>query len=449
MKVSVQTTSGSGGLERRMEVEVPAGRIDTAVESRLRDLGRTARLQGFRPGKVPPAVMRQRYGSQVHQEVVEELVKRTFAEAVMEQKLSPAGGPRIEPVSPVAGQDLKYTATFEVYPDIELKGLDTLEVERPVVEIAAADVDGMLEHLRQQRPNWVTADRPAKTGDRVTMNFEGSIDGVAFEGGKGENVPIVLGAGRMLPDLEAGLEGLSAADRKTVPVGFPDDYQAAALAGKTADFAVQVSAVDVPELPPLDDAFCASFGIAEGGVEEFRRQIEQNMLREVEQTTRSRMRAQVLEKLFAAHTVPLPAALVDQQINDMQVEWGRRSGVYEVEKIPARETFEQNARRRVSLGLLIGAVVEREGIKAEPGQVQERLEAVVAQAHDARPHQHGSPQEHQQHLQEMMQAYRKDRQAMSQIESMVLEEQAIEWLLSQARVKEKKYAFKEFTHFGE
>jgi trigger factor len=446
MKVSVQTTTG---LERRMEVQVPAARVDAAVQARLNAVSRTARLQGFRPGKVPPAVIRQRFGGQVQQEVVEDLVRRSFAEAVMEQKLSPAGGPRIDPVTPVAGEDLKYTAVFEVYPDIELKGLETLEVERPVVQITAADIDGMVEHLRRQRPNWVAVDRAAQTGDRVIIDFEGRIDGAPFEGGKGQKAPVVLGASGMLPDLEAGLMGMQAGSGRIIPVTFPDDYHAAALAGKTAGFEVRVNAVEAPELPALDEAFCASYGLTEGGVEEFRRQIERNMLREVEQGVRARMRGQALEKLFAAHDVPLPAALVDDQINDMQVQWGRQSGVYEVDKIPPREAFEKNARRRVALGLLIGAVIEREQIKADPAQVQQRLEAVVAQAHDARHHHHDSPHEHRRHLDEMMQAYRRDRQAMSQIESMVLEEQAIERLLSQARVTEKTYTFKEFTRAGE
>lgn len=431
-----------------MEVQVPAARVDEAVQARLRDLGRTVKLQGFRAGKVPAAVVRQRFGGQVHQEVVDELIKRSFAEAVIDQKLAPAGGPRVNDVSSMAGQDLKYTAVFEVYPEIKLAGLDTLQIERPVVEVTDQDVDTMLEHLQRQRPNWKPAGRAAQDGDQVTVDFEGRLDGVPFEGGKAENVPIVIGGGRMLPDLEQGLIGLTEGAAKTVTVNFPADYQASQLAGKTTEFSVKVKKVEAPELPPLDDEFCKAYGV-EGGIAEFRQQITQNMRNEVEQGVRSNLRNQVLECLVAANKIDLPKALVDTQISDMQVDWGRRSGVYDVAKIPPREAFEETARRRVSLGLLIGEVVRSQDLKADPAKLEARLHAVAAAAHDQHGHHHHSEHEHQQHVQEIVESYRRNPQAMSQVESMVLEEQAIEWLLAQAKTTDRPKTFKEFTHFGE
>lgn len=431
-----------------MEVQVPAARVEEAVEARLRDLGRTVKLQGFRAGKVPAQVVKQRFGGQVHQEVVEELVKRSFAEAAVQQKLSPAGSPRIEPVSSLAGQDLQYTAIFEVYPEIKLSGIDSLKIDRPVVEVTDKDVDTMLDHLRRQRPSWKAVSRAAKDGDRVTMDFEGRLDGVPFEGGKAEDIPVVIGGGRMLPDLEQGLIGLTEGMEKQVTVNFPAEYQAANLAGKTTEFTVKAKKIEEPELPPLDDEFCKSFGI-EGGIEEFRKQITQNMRNEVEQGTRNAMRNQVLERLVAANKVELPKSLVDAQVNEMQVDWGRRSGVYDVSKIPPRETFEESARRRVSLGLLIGEVVRSQDLKADPQRLDERLLAVAANAHDQHGHHHSDAREHQQHVLEIAQSYRRNPQAMSQIESMVLEDQAIEWLLSQAKTVDQPKTFKEFTNFGE
>ncbi len=446
MKVSVQTMAG---LQRRMEVQVPAERIDSEVEARLNTLGRTAKLQGFRPGKVPVAVIRQRFGSQVHQEVVEEMIKRSFAEAVLEQKLAPAGGPRIEPMSALAGQDLKYTAVFEVYPQIKLSGLDSLHVDRPKVEVTDADVDAMLETLRKQQPNWKAVERAAQQGDRVTVDFEGRIDGVAFDGGKGEEVPIVIGGGRMLADLEQGLLGVKAGDEKIVKVQFPAEYHAPAVAGKASEFTVKVKHVEEPELPPLDDEFGKAYGIQEGGLAELRRQIAQNMRREVEQDVDSSMRNQVLEGLLAGNTVELPKALVDAQISDMQVDWARRAGVYDVAKVPPRENFEPVARRRVTLGLLIGEIVRSQNMEAAPDKVEERLRAVVVAAHNSHAHHHDDERQHEQHLHEMMQAYRRDRQAMSQVESMVLEEQAVSWLLGQAKITDRPQGFMEFTRFGE
>ncbi|MGH8187798.1 MAG: trigger factor, partial [Steroidobacteraceae bacterium] len=259
MQVSVEST---GTLERRMEVQVPAAQIEKAVDERLQKLSRTVRLKGFRPGKVPVKVVRQQFGQQVRQEVLGDVVQSSFAEAVVQEKLTPAGGPRIEPID-FAGGDLKYRAVFEIVPQIQLADVETLDIVRSTAEVSDADVDTMIQNLREQRPTYVNADREARDTDRVTVDFTGTIDGEPFEGGAGEDIPIVLGAGRMLPDFEAGLQGVRAGEQKTIELTFPQNYATQALAGRKAQFAVSVKSVEERVLPELDDAFCKSYGVEE------------------------------------------------------------------------------------------------------------------------------------------------------------------------------------------
>jgi trigger factor len=266
MQVSVEAI---GTLERRMEVQVPAERIEKAVDERLQKLSRTVRLKGFRPGKVPVKVVRQQFGEQVRQEVLGDVVQKSFAEALVQEKLTPAGGPKIEPLDLAQGGDLKYRAIFEVVPEIELKGVEGMEVARPVAEVTAADIDAMVENLREQRATYAAVDREARDTDKVTVDFEGTIDGLPFDGGKGEDVAIVLGQGRMLADFEAGLMAAKAGEQKTIEVVFPADYPAT-TAGKRAQFAVTVKAVEERRLPELDDEFAKSFGVEEGGIDQLR-----------------------------------------------------------------------------------------------------------------------------------------------------------------------------------
>jgi trigger factor len=362
MMVSVQST---GGLERRMEVAVPASRIEKEVDERLRTVSRTARLKGFRPGKAPLKVIRQQFGSQIHREVVSELLQSSFAEAVTERKLNPAGGPRIEPISVGEGQDLKYTAIFEVFPDVTINGLDSISIERPVANVTDEDVDAMIESLRKQRPNWKAAERGSRTGDRVTIDFAGTIDGAAFDGGKGEDVVIVLGEGRMLPEFESGLIGRDAGSQASISLRFPDDYHSKTIAGKTAQFEVSVKKVEEPELPPLDEEFCAAYGVAEGGIAKLREEVSGNMRRELEQNVRARLKSQVLERLVAANPFELPAALVESQVREMQLDTARRMGVRDASQIPARDPFVEPARRRVALGLLINEIIKAEKIELD------------------------------------------------------------------------------------
>ena len=429
MQVSVEST---GTLERRMEVQVPAVEIDKAVDERLQRLSRTVRLKGFRPGKVPVKVVRQQFGQQVRQEVLNDVVQSSFAEAVDQEKLTPAGGPRIEPIS-VGDGDLKYRAVFEIVPQIELKGLETLPVERPVADVSEADIDAMIQNLREQKPTFTSVEREARDTDRVTIDFNGTIDGQPFEGGSGENIPIVLGAGRMLADFEAGLVGAKGGEQRTIKLTFPQNYGAQALAGKNAEFAVAVKSIEERHLPELDEEFCKLYGVEQGGIEQLRREVEENMRRELADAIRARLKKQVLDGLAAANAIELPKSMVDAQVRDMQIDAARRMGARDASQIPPPDAFQEAARRRVQLSLLVSEVIKNANIQVNQAQVQARFQELAQQYPDA--------------LQAVEQ-YRTNPQMRRQMEAAVLEDQVVDWLLERARVTDKESSFKELMNFG-
>ncbi|HEU4486894.1 MAG TPA: trigger factor [Povalibacter sp.] len=430
MQVSLEAT---GALERRMEVQVPAERVEKAIDERLKTLSRTVRLKGFRPGKVPVTVVRQQFGQQVRQEVLSDVVQSTFQEAVAQQNLTPATGPRIEPINTDQGSDLKYRAVFEIFPQVELKGLDSIEITRPTSEVTAADIDAMIDNLRQQRPVFSAVEREAQDTDRVTIDFVGTIDGKPFDGGEGEQVPVVLGAGRMLADFESGIKGMKAGEQKTIDVSFPENYGAAEVAGKTAQFAITVHKVEERKLPELDDEFCRSFGVDEGGIEQLRKEVEDNMRRELADAVHARVKQQVLDALIAANPLEVPKALVDAQVRELQVEAGRRMGAKDVSQLPPAETFAEPAKRRVTLGLLINEAIKQSGLQVDQERVQERLEELAQQFPEP---------------EKALQTYRSNPQIRRQIESSVLEDQAIAWIAERAKVTEQPSTFKELMNFG-
>lgn len=430
MMVSVDALQG---LERRMQVSVPASRVEQQVDKRLLGLSRTARIKGFRPGKAPIHVVRKHYGAQVREEVVGELIRETFAEAVSQEKLAPASGPRIESLAAEKGADLKYAATFEVYPKIELKGVEGMALVRPTATVGDGDVGAMLESLRQQKLNYTAAGRPSQDGDRLTIDFEARIDGKPFDGGKAQGHQFVLGAGRMLKDVEDGVRGAAAGDLREFDVAFPADYPASNLAGRTAQFSVTVQAVEASALPELDDAFCRLFGVEEGGVEALRAEVRENMERELEQAVHARLKAQVLDKLLAANPLELPRTLVEQEIRDMQLEALRRMGARDARQLPPRGPFEAGARRRVALGLLLNEVIRAAGLKVDAAKVQARLDELVAGFADP---------------EAARQQYLENEGSLRQLQMMVLEDQAVDHVLAQARVTEQAATFKELMNFG-
>jgi trigger factor len=415
-----------------MQVQVPAERVSNEIATRLKTLSRTARLKGFRPGKAPLKVIRQQFGVQVHREVIGDLLQSSFAEAVTQKQLAPAGSPRIEPQSIAEGQDLKYVATFEVFPDIAPQPIDALEFDRPTAEVTESDVDAMIERLRKQQPRYAAVARPAASGDKVWVNFEGTIDGAAFAGGKGENIAIVLGEGRMLPELEQGLIGTSAGDRKQIGVNFPADYRTKELAGKLADFQVEVKSVEEPSLPELDEEFCKAFGVTEGGLLQLRKDVAANMRRELQQNLRNRTKAAVLDKLYQLNPIDVPNALLESQIRDMQVEAMRHAGAKDVSQAPPREPLVEPARRRVALGLILNDIIRRESLVADRARVDARLDELVGAYGDA---------------EALKRAYRQNADAMRQVESLALEDQVVDWVLAHAKVHDRVSNFKELMNF--
>jgi trigger factor len=429
MQVSVEST---GKLERRMQVQVPAERVTKEIATRLKQLSRTARLNGFRPGKAPLTVIRQQFGPQVHREVIGELMQSSFSEAVNQNQLAPAGNPRIEPQSIGEGQDLTYVATFEVFPDVALQPIESLEIERTTADVTESDIDAMIQRLRKQQMKYTAVERAAAAGDKVTVDFEGSIGGAPFNGGKGENVPIVLGDNRMLPQLEQGLIGAAPGEQKSVDVDFPPDYRATELAGKRASFKVDVKTVEEPSLPELDEEFCTSFGVTEGGVEKLREDVAANMRRELDQTLRNRNKAAVMEKIYQVNPIDVPNALLESQIRDMQIEAMRRTGAKDVSQAPPREPLVEPARRRVALGLLFNDIIRRENIVLDPARSNARLDEMVGAYGDAAA---------------LKRAYLQNADAMRQVESLALEDQVADWVLAHAKVKEKASTFKELMNF--
>lgn len=433
MQVSIETT---GGLERRMKVQVPAERVDREVEQRLRDLGKRAKLNGFRPGKIPFSVVKKRFGDGVRQEVVGDLLRDTCNEALTQEKLNPAGGPRIDAVNSEPGKDLEYTATFEVYPEISLQGTEGIAIERPVAEVTEADIDSMVDNLRHQRAGWETVSRAAAEGDRVQLDFEGRVDGAEFPGNKGEKILVTLGEGRMLPDFEAGLKGAQADERREFAVKFPEDYQTREVAGKTAQFEVQVHRVEAQVLPAVDEAFCKSFGVENGNLEQLRSEVSENMRREMADTVHQRMKEQLLDALLAANALTIPKALVDDEIEHLRQDALARMGVRDARKsvdLP-RELFAEQAERRVRLGLILGELIKRQDLQADRARVDERLERLASD--------YSNPGEAQRSL-------RANPAVMHQLETLVLEDQVVDGLIAKAAVTDKPTTFKELMHFGE
>jgi trigger factor len=431
MQISMTTTKG---LERRLEVAVPGERVTGEVDARLKQLGRTARIKGFRPGKVPFAVLRRQFGSQVHAETVSDLMRSTFAEAVNQQKLRPAGGPRIEPIAIAPGTELRYAAIFEVLPDVLLHPLQSIAVERPSAQIGEPDVDAMIESMRAQRPVFTPVERAAQEGDRVALDFEGRIDGEVFPGGKGEGMAVTIGAHRVLPEIEQALVGMAVGSSKTIAAQFPADYGAKAVAGKSAEFDLKLAKVEERSLPAVDEEFLRAFGVQEGGVSELREEVRKSMEQEMAEAVRGRMRDRLFDALYRDNPLEVPQGMLEAQISELQAQAMRRVGTQDPAQAPARGTLEANARRRVALGLLIGEIVREQGLKVDRARVEQKLESVSASYPDP---------------QEARRQYLASREAMEQLESSALEDQVLDWALTQVKIVDKPSAFRELTGFGQ
>jgi trigger factor len=431
MQVSLTAT---GGLERRLEVAVPATEVASEVEQRLKNISRTARLKGFRPGKAPITVVRKQFGEQVHQDVVSDLIRSSFAQALSQEKLTPAGGPRIEPITMAPGAELKYAAIFEVLPEIKLKALDSMAIERPTAAVTDTDIDAMIESMRRQKPVFTTVERPAQDTDRVTLDFDGKIDDQPFEGGEGRDVTVIVGSRQALTELEEGIKGASAGENRTLSLSFPAESPNKAIAGKTAQLAVTIKQVEQQSLPEVDEAFCRAYGVEEGGIDALRAEVRKSMERELGDVIRNRVRGQVLDALYRENSFEVPRSLIDEQVQRLQLDAARRIGAKDASQVPARDLFEDQGRRRAALGLLMGQIVQSEGIKVDRERVQTRLDDLVAS--------YPNPEE-------VRRAYLQNADAMRQVESVVLEDQVVDWIVDRAHVTDKPMTFKDLTGFGQ
>jgi len=423
------SVKGRKGLERQMTVRVPTDEIEHEVDTRLKKVGRTARLKGFRPGKVPPRIVRQRYGGQIRNEVVSDVIRSSYARAVQQEQLNPAGGPQIEPLSTGGEDHFSYRATFEVFPEIKLKPAESLTVEVPKVEVLESDVDEMLETIREQRAEWRPVDRKSATGDRVVVDFNGTVGGEPFEGGEGKEVPVVVGDGQVVEDFDKALRKVVAGQDKTANVKFPKPYPVADLAGKRAVFEISVYRVEEKHLPEVDDEFLEAMAIEEGGVDALRAELRSNMEREMNERLRAATRAAAFEALLKLNKIDVPSVLVQEETSAMQAEAMRRLGIDDVEKAPPASGYEAAARRRVSLGLLVREMIGKHEIELDRGRVSERIKELSAPYEDA---------------QRVAQAYRSSPELMSQVESGVLEDQVADYIIEHGKTREKSVGFKEF-----
>ena len=432
MQVSLETTNG---LERKMTVEVPAEKISDAIEEKLKNLSKQVKISGFRPGKVPMRVVKQRFGKQVSQEVIADTMQSSYQEAIIKEKLRPAGNPNIEPLNLEADQNLKYIATFEVYPEISLADASKFEVETADVEVTEKDVDDIVEKLLKQKMLWAEVDRAAKKHDQVMINFVGKIDGEEFPGGSQKDFLAVIGESNLLPEFEKQLEGVKKGDNKSFEITFPKDYMQQDLAEKTATFDIEVLKVEEGEMPVISEELIKEFGIEDGKEESFRKQLQDNMNLELEQRQKAYEKNNVMECLFKNNEVEIPNALIEQEIQGLRQQAMSNMNVSGKAKLPEGilpdEMFEDEAKKRISLGLIISEIMHKNEIKLDQDKLNHQLNAISAG--------YGKPEE-------VLQYYRNNRQAMANIEMLVMEEQVVDYVLEQAKKKPKAFSFDDFMN---
>jgi trigger factor len=421
----------TGALERRLSLSVSMGDVGRQVEQKLRNLSRTVRMPGFRPGKVPMKMIQQSYGPQVHAEVMGDAVSKAFNDALVEHGLRIAGQPKIEPREEADAERAGFTATFEVYPEIALGDPSQIEVERAQCTVGEGEVDKTLEILRKQRTIWEPVERAAADGDRVTIDFVGRRDGEAFQGGSADDFPFVLGEGRMLVDFETGVRGAAAGEKRAFPVAFPADYTAKDLAGKTADFEATVKKVEAPRLPELDAEFAKQLGVADGDLAKLRADIRANLEREVAQRLRTRTKQSVMEALPALAQIELPRALVDAEAANLaeRAKEDLKSRGMDVKDLPIPvDAFTETAAKRVRLGLIVAEIVKRQQLQAKPEQLRRQIEE-FAQSYE-------NPAE-------VIRWYFSDRQRLAEVEALVVEQNVVDWVLANAKVADRQLAFDE------
>lgn len=431
MQVSVES---AGGLQRKLTVAVPEDAIEQAVQTRLQNLTRTVKIKGFRAGKVPMKIVRQHYGSQVREEVLGEVIQSSFYEAVSREKLRPASSPNIDTQQAEAGQGLEYTATFEVYPEIKLADIAGTKIEKSVAEITDNDLDEMIETIRKQQIQWQVADKAAASGDQVTIDFKGIIDGEAFAGGTGQGMTVEIGKGSMIKGFEEGLVGLKADDEKTLALSFPKEYHAKDLAGKDVQFEIKVNKVEASKLPEIDEEFAKKMGATDGSIEKMREDVKNNMQRELDARLKNSVKQAVMDKLLEINKIDVPAALIQEEsellLKQMQSNL-LQQGMQQNQLSMDASMFKEQAERRVSLGLIMSEIVKQQEIKANADTVRKYIEAQAST--------YEKPEE-------VISWYYADKQRMAEVESMVMEEQIVDWALGLASIEDKVVSFSKMMY---
>ena len=427
MQVTVETTAG---LERKMRVVVPSDLVEVQVTEKIKQTAKQAKINGFRPGKVPLREVKRRFGAGIRQEVSSEVIQSTYGEALQKEAINPAGMPTIEEVNMEEGKDLEYTAVFEVFPEIEVGGLENIEIERLSSSIEEADLEKMIDTLREQRLVYAETDRAAAEKDQVNMDFEGFLEDEPFEGGKAEGTDLVIGSGSMIPGFEDGLLGLKAEEEKDLKLTFPENYQAENLAGQEVVFKIRVNKVCEPELPELNDEFFEQFDVKEGGLEAFRKEVTNNMKRELDSAIKAKVRDQVMDGLSDNNDFDLPQALIDQEVNRMRQEAVQQFGggtQFDPSMLPA-EMFSEQAQKRVKIGLIVSTIVDKNSLEADADAVRETIEEMAATYQEP---------------EEVINYYFNNEQQLSQIQNMVLEGQIVDFVLESAKVTDKSVSYDE------
>ena len=421
MQVSVEAGEG---LERKVTVQVPAETVELEVNNRLNSLKNTVRVDGFRPGKVPLKVIKQKYSGTILQEVAGELMQSSFREALTQENLNPAGDPQIQAENLVLGQVMEYTATFEVYPEIALSPVADLSIEKIDASVADADVDNMIDVLRKQKMDWAEIERASANEDRITIDFVGSVEGEKFDGGSANDMPMVLGAGQMIPGFEEHLTGLKVNEETTFKVSFPDDYAAKDLAGKEAEFAVTIKKVEEPKLPEINEDFAKAFGVESGDVEQLKSEIKANMVRELGRRLRTLLKEKVMDALISANPVDVPSAIVAQEAETMK----KQTEVQAPGSDRTLDTFMDDAKRRVQLGMVLAEVAKISGLNINADMVKSRIEDMAKDYDDA---------------DEFIRYYMSNNELLRGVETLVMEDAVVDWVAEQATVTAVNSSFDE------
>jgi trigger factor len=433
MQVSIETLEG---LERKMTVQIPSDTVTQAVEKKLKELSKTVKIDGFRPGKVPLKVVQQKFGGHIRQEVVGDVLESSYQQALMQENVRPAGMPNIQSVTAEEKEEMTYVAVFEVYPEVEKLNLDSIKIEKPTAEISEEDFDDMIAKLRDQRKDWAEVDRAATKGDKVTVDFEGRIDGELFEGGAGKDMDVEIGAGQMLKEFEEGLDGILVGEEKVAEVNFPEDYHGKDVAGKKASFTLKATKISEPVLPEVDAEFAKAFGVEDGDIEKMNSDIRANMEKELKQRLKSELKNAVMAGLLEENEIIAPTALVAEEVKTLKEQAAQRMGQgqgtdsFDTSSLPD-EIFTEEGSKRVKLGLLVSEIIKTAEIKPDEAIIESTLKEMASSYEDPT---------------QVVEYYRQNKQARSNLEAMVLEDQVVDHILSQAKVTDKASSFKELMN---